>query len=245
MLILVLPAYNEEYDLGILLERVCQLPTGEFNLRVLVVNDGSTDATERVARAFSERLDIHVINHNGNQGLGRALLTGLQNAAENSSEGDVVVTMDADNTHNPALIADMARRLAGGLDVVIASRYAPGGEEIGLSAFRKICSGGASRLLRFFYPISGVRDYTCGYRAYSAAILQRAFRRYGPGLVAEQGFTCMAEVLIKLRALNAQMGEVPLVLRYDLKTGPSKMKVLQTVWRYFLLIEGNRGLSHR
>lgn len=237
MIYLVLPAYNEEKDLGALLERVTvALPTEKISYRVLLVNDGSEDGTLELAKRMTERLPLELIDHGFNRGLGQALLTGLRRSNLLASDGDVVVTMDADNTHDPALIPLMVEQIARGADVVIASRYETGGQEVGLSWARHVFSGGASLLLRLFFRIPGARDYTCGYRAYRGALLHQAFATYGDGLVQERGFTCMAEVLIKLGKLGARITEVPLVLRYDFKSGPSKMKVANTIWRYGVLI---------
>jgi len=97
----------------------------------------------------------------------------------------------------------------------------------------------ASLLFRALFPIPGVRDYTCGYRAYRGAILQRAFATYRDQFIEESGFTCMAEILIKLRRLSVRAGEVPLILRYDLKSGTTKMKVTRTITRYWVLIAKN------
>ncbi len=237
MIYVVLPAYNEERDLGALLERItAALPAERVNYKVLLVNDGSEDGTLALAQKMSSHMPLELIDHGFNRGLGQALLTGLRRAKTMASDEDVVVTMDADNTHDPALIPEMAAKIAEGYDVVIASRYAQGGREVGLSWVRHVFSGGASLLLQLFFPIRGVQDYTCGYRAYRGALLKHAFAAYRDGLVEERGFTCMAEVLIKLSKLGARVTEVPLVLRYDYKSGPSKMKVARTIWRYWVLI---------
>jgi dolichol-phosphate mannosyltransferase len=83
--------------------------------------------------------------------------------------------------------------------------------------------------------VPGARDYTCGFRLYRAATLRRALSAWGERLIEEAGFTCMAEVLVKLGRGGARVTEAPLVLRYDLKEGASKMKVLRTIGRYFAM----------
>jgi dolichol-phosphate mannosyltransferase len=77
-------------------------------------------------------------------------------------------------------------------------------------------SWGAGKLFRVCYPIHGVRDYTCGYRAYRAGFLRRAFEN-DKYFIDQPGFSCMIDILLKLDRLGAIMTEVPLVLRYDLK----------------------------
>ena len=241
MLIIVLPAYNEATSLPVLLDRIAAFGRSYAAepYHVLVVNDGSSDRTPDIAADYATRMPLTLVNHDINRGLGAAMRTGLTAAAERAGDADAIVTMDADNTHDPALIAALRAQLNRGYDVVIASRYQKGGAEIGLSLPRHIFSKGASTLLRVFFPIPGARDYTCGYRIYSGALLHRAMAAYGQRLVEEQGFTCMAEILIKMARLGARVSECPLVLRYDLKAGASKMNVPRTIRRYFVLIAHN------
>ena len=237
----MLPAYNEEASLALLLDRLAAFGkayTAE-PYQVIVVNDGSKDATPDIVADYACRMPVRLINHDGNKGLGTAMKTGLTAAAMLAGPADAVVTMDADNTHDPSLIPAMRAKLNEGSDLVIASRYQPGGQEIGLSLPRHIFSKGASTLLRLFFPIPGARDYTCGYRMYSGDLMRRAVGRYGDALVEEKGFTCMAEILIKMSRLGARVSETPLILRYDLKAGASKMKVGATIRRYFVLIAHN------
>ncbi len=242
----MLPAYNEERSLPALLERCVPvartLEEGGNRLRVVVVDDGSADGTIPAARRFEHRLGVEVVPHGANRGLGAALRTGLSAALERASAPDLIATMDADNTHDPALLPEMHRRLeAEKADLVIASRYARGGEEVGLTALRRVLSRGASFLLSLAAPVRGARDYTCGYRLYRAALVRRAAEAWGDRLVEEAGFTCMAEVLLKLGRGGARVAEVPLVLRYDLKEGASKMKMMRTISRYFALIRRIRS----
>lgn len=241
MIHIMLPAYNEAAALPELLDSIREVewPGGE-PYTVLVVDDGSTDATVSVCRAKWDSMPLEVSCHTANQGLGTAMLTGLKHCLSRCGPEDVVIAMDADNTHSPALMPSMVRRIRSGSDVVIASRYAPGGREIGLSTKRKILSRGASTMLRVAFGVPGARDYTCGYRAYSAHILERGFSAFADDLIQQKGFVCMAELLIKLGSLGARVSEAPLVLRYDRKAGASKMNVAGTIGSYFKLITVNR-----
>jgi dolichol-phosphate mannosyltransferase len=243
MLVLALPAYNESEAIGPLLERVAPaFREVEGSACVLLVDDGSGDDTVARAKAAAAKLGLtlEVAPHGRNLGLGAALRTCLSKGAELAGPSGTVVVMDTDNTHDPALIPRMLAKLASGFDVVIASRYAPGGKEIGLSARRRLMSRGASLLLRTLVPVRGARDYSCGYRAYRAATLRRAFGVYGDAFITESGFVSSAEILLKLAWLPSRVAEVPLVLRYDLKGGASKMKVGATVRRYFRLAAAGR-----
>jgi dolichol-phosphate mannosyltransferase len=120
--------------------------------------------------------------------------------------------------------------------VVIASRYQHGSVTRGVPGYRKFLSFGAGMLFRIAFPIEGVRDYTCGFRAYRAGVMQQAIRKYGERLFDQQGFQCMVDILLKLRALNLVFGEAPMILRYDFKEGASKMKVARTINSTLLLM---------
>lgn len=228
--LVVLPAYNEEARLARLLDRIDEaLDEAGFPYQVVLVDDGSRDGTARIASEWSERLPIVVKRHPVNMGLGATIRDGLLAAAELARDGDVVVTMDADDTHTPGLIRRMVRMIAEGHDVVIASRYQPGARVVGVPLTRRLLSYVASLLFRVLLPIRGVRDFTCGYRAYRAEVIKDAIAEYGPAFVEQDGFQCMVDILLKLRRRHLIFGEVPLILRYDLKAGASKMNVPRTV----------------
>ena len=225
--VIVLPAYNEEKNLPGLLARIRTAMTAAvISYEVIVVDDGSTDQTRELAEQWAERMPVRLYRHHQNQGLGATLRDGLDLAA---GRGAIVVTMDSDESHDPAIIPHMAALIDAGKQVVIASRYQPGARVEGLSSARRILSNSASLLFRAFFPIEGVRDYTCGFRAYDAKALQSAVNAYGGTLVTEQGFQCMAGILLKLRRLGFEFAEVPMVLRYDLKQSSSKIKIFKTV----------------
>lgn len=243
-LTVVLPAYNEEKALPKLLDALNDVfETVPQECNVLVVDDGSADGTADVVRAREHSMPVKLISHIQNKGLGAAMRTGLSAAAEQSPAADAVITMDADNTHDPRLIPAMVEKIQGGADIVIASRYCPGGEEVGLAWHRKILSRGASTFLKMCFPLPGARDCSCGYRAYSKGIVDRGFKVYGDKLIEQAGFACMAELLVKLSMAGARIDEVPLVLRYDLKAGVSKMNIRRTVGQYVELARQKRRLA--
>ena len=231
---IVFPAYNEAENLRPLFEKVSDLLSlVEHTFVVIAVDDGSVDNTPEICQEFSQKIPLRSIRHPRNLGLGAALRTGLRAAMAEGVEA--IVTLDADDTQDPALIPAMLAKLAIN-DVVVASRFCPGGEMIGVPPFRVLVSTTASRVLRLFFPISGVRDYTCGFRAYRVELLQRLADTFGPELFSEQGFACMFEILLRVRKLRARADEVPLVLRYDLKRGASKMRVFRTALRYLRVL---------
>jgi len=233
----VLPAFNEAANIGSVLKSL-ERAAGESGiaLHAIVVNDGSSDATGDVVRAHSGPLPATLIEHRSNLGLGAAIRSGLLGAVDASGGDDVIVTMDADDTHTPAAIALMLARIDAGMDVIVASRYRDGAQVIGVPPFRRFLSYAGSLLFRIVFPIPGMRDFTCGYRAYRASALKAAVSRYRQEFINEEGFQCMVDILLKLRRMNLRFCEVPLVLRYDLKRGKSKMKVGRTIIRTLMLL---------
>ena len=232
---IVLPAYNEAAGLPVLLEAIERTRAGSA-WQVVVVDDGSTDATAAAVRERATRAPVTLLVHTQNQGLGAALRTGLEHVCREASPEAVVVTMDADNTHAPEQIPSMVDAIWRGADVVIASRYVRGARQAGVPAHRNLLSGGVGLLLRLRFGLPGVRDYSCGYRAYRAGILQRAVRAYGPRLIESRGFVVMTELLVKLAPLRPRIAEVPLDLRYDRKVGASKMPAGRTIAGYLRLV---------
>jgi len=230
MIAIVLPAYNEEKSLPTLIQQIRNLANKRLpeGIKIIVVDDGSTDRTSECVKTIAAS-DLILVQHPFNKGLGEALKTGLLEALKLSPNIDVIVTMDSDNTHTPGLLMRMILALDEGNDVVIASRYRPGARVIGLSCHRELLSLGMSWMFRILFPVRGVHDYSCGYRAYRAELLHQAFMKWDNQFISQSGFSCMVDVLLKLNKLNAIFIEVPLILRYDLKQGKSKMKIRTTI----------------
>ncbi|MBC7426399.1 MAG: glycosyltransferase family 2 protein [Bacteroidia bacterium] len=227
---IVLPAYNEEESLPELLKEIdffyshCGL-----NLEVIVVNDGSKDNTAGVVNNFPGKVPVRLLDFKENGGLGKVIKDGLFEAVKDLEDTDVVVTLDADNSQNPNLIKRMVSQIHEGSELVIASRYREGSRILGLTRFRKFTSFMAGSIFMVFVGIEGVKDYTCGFRAYKASLLKRGIEKYGDKLIEERGFGCMIEILLKLNTLKPVINEVPMILRYDLKQGDSKMNVSKTI----------------
>lgn len=232
MIIVTLPAYNEGEALPPLLESIAQVQqSARLNMRVIVVDDGSTDETAVVVRRrMAEDAWISLVQHDCNKGLSQAIQTGFQAALKDGGPDDIIVTLDADNTQPPGVIPTMVEKVVNGCDVVIASRFQPGAQVRGVPPLRRLYSRVMSVLFRVAFPIKGVRDYSCGFRAYRAGALQRAYATYGDQFITERGFACMVEILFQLDRLGmVTFGEVPFTLRYDLKPTETKMRVGRTI----------------
>ncbi|MDN4492524.1 glycosyltransferase family 2 protein [Ureibacillus aquaedulcis] len=238
-IIVGLPAYNEEAALPKLLDKLVVLNNSfEGKFHVVVVNDGSTDQTGVVLEKYASNYPfLSYINHPANKGLGEGMKTLFQYCLDNFDDTDVLITLDADNTHNPNIIPSLVSKLESEhLDLVIASRFTQGGKELGLSLSRKFYSRGAKLFFKLFYPIPNVSDYSCGYRAYQLGYVRKAFDRYQDKLITSNGFECMVEILARFSKIGVKAGEYPLVLEYQLKETASKMKIGKTILGYFKLL---------
>jgi dolichol-phosphate mannosyltransferase len=226
---IVLPAYNEEDSLPPLLTKINEAYNlYKWDASVLVVNDGSSDNTLAVARNFKADIPIEALDIQPNSGLANAINSGMRKAIVGLKDTDIVVTLDADDSQNPFLIQRMAQQVAEGSDLVIASRYQPGARIKGLKRSRTFFSWAAGLLFRIMVGFEGIKDYTCGFRAYRVDMLRKTINVYGDKFITQKGFGCMVEVLLKVAGQSATMNEIPMILRYDLKQGESKMNVKKT-----------------
>lgn len=234
----VICAYDEADSIAELIELIGSAARSDgWRCRVLVVDDGSTDGTGALAEKAGREsgVDVAVEAHAVNRGLGAALRTGLAAALERAGADEVIVTMDADLTHDPGDVAALLSAIAAGADVAIASRAAVGSVVEGVPAYRRSLTTGAHALVRLLAPVEDVRDCTSGFRAYRTEVLVDAARRPGGALVAETGFGCQLELLLRLRGI-ARFAEVPFTLHYGRKRRPSALRVVPAVRSYLRVI---------
>jgi len=238
MIVVLLPAYNEERSLPALLPKIAStLASHGVEWRVLVCNDGSQDGTSAMLARYASTMPIEVIHHKMNRGLGETARDLFERAAELCAPQDVIIRMDCDDTHEPDVMLAMLAKLEDGYDVVIASRFLPGGGQLGVDWYRAWISRAANLFMKLFFPIRDVREYSCGFRAYRAGIIQEAIRFWGNNFISLKGlgFTGTLEKLIKLKLLGARIAEVPFVLRYDQKRSRSQMILSVTTLGYLTM----------
>ena len=238
MIIVLLPAYNEEESLPTLMPKLKEtLTTMKEDYKILVCNDGSSDNTQAMLEKYAQEMPVEIIQHSLNRGLGESSRDLFERVSEISSDGDVVVRLDCDDTHEPEYIPAIVDKVRSGYDVVIASRFAPGGGQMGVNGYRAFISRGANTFMKVFFPIKGLREYSCGFRGYRAEKIQEAVTFYGNNFIQLKGlgFTCTLEKLVKLKLIGAKFGEVPFMLRYDQKISSSKMVGSITTLGYLVM----------
>ena len=233
----VILAYNEAQNLPRLFTSLQTVASSMgVPYRIILVDDGSTDHTGAVARDFQKTLPIQIESHPTNLGVAQGFRTAFRSATGMASDSDIIFTMEADNTGDPALLPIMAAKIHSGADVVLASCYAPGGAVQGVSFQRKIMSQCVNSAMRVMFPINHCHTYSSFYRAYSGGVLKRALAHYGDQFIQSQGFTVAAEILFQLRRLQANIDELPAVLRFGERAGKSKMKVGKTITDYLAFL---------
>jgi dolichol-phosphate mannosyltransferase len=222
----VIPTYNEKENLGTLLDgiRASRLE-GE---QVLFVDDSSPDGTAELIKEAASREDwIHLLSRSSKKGIGSAYLDGFKEALS-TLQPDVIVEMDADLQHPPAVIPSLVKATEAGADVAVASRYVKGGGSRGWGFARRLVSKGANWQTRTFLGL-GVKDCTSGFRAYK----KRAVQKLLSAKVPTSGFEFQ---VIALHALKdgMKMVEVPFIFEVR-KAGESKLGIKDIV-RFFFYV---------
>lgn len=238
MLFVLLPAFNEAESFPQLLPKIDAAARGAgLEYRIVIGNDGSTDRTAELIAEYEKRYPIETVTHRINRGLGETCRDLFERAVELAGPDDVIVRMDCDDTHEPKHIPELIAKLGEGHDVVIASRFQPGGGQLGVNAYRAFISRSANLFMKVFFPLPGVWDYSCGFRAYRASIIREAIDVFGNNFIQLKGlgFTGTLEKLVKLKLLGARFAEVPFVLRYDQKQSASKMVSSITTLGYLIM----------
>ena len=212
--LVIVPTYDERENLPIALDR---LATHVPEADVLVVDDGSPDGTGALAEEIAARDEVrrvHVLHRSGKLGLGTAYVAGFRWALERSY--DVVVEMDADGSHRaqdlPALLGALHDA-----DLVLGSRWVPGGRVLNWPISRHILSRGANTYTRLVLGIP-LRDATGGFRAYRATLL----RALTLDDIASQGYCFQVDMAWRSVRAGARVAEVPITF-VERELGTSKM----------------------
>jgi dolichol-phosphate mannosyltransferase len=231
----IIPAYNEGQNLPVVLEQLKEL-SSTLPLSVVVVNDGSRDNTLEAAESFRDKMDLEIVNHPVNMGVPMTFYDGLVAAAKRAQPGDCIFIIEGDGTSDLKCMPEMARRVYGGDDVVVASRYIEGGGYVNFPWQRTSGSWGVNMVLSVFFHVRGLTDYTIFYRAYRVEIVQRALEHFGSGFTTTKSFAANLEVLLRVLPFSHRFSEVPLLYNYGLKKSQSKMNPVKTLREYQGLI---------
>lgn len=210
----IIPTYNERENIPDLVEMILRLP---YALHLIIVDDNSPDGTGELAEAIAAREErLSVIRRAGKLGLGTAYLAGFRLAFEQGRSH--MMTMDADFSHHPRYIPDMIRRMEeGGYDLVIGSRYVPGGGTRHWHWQRVLFSWGANQIAKFSLGLRP-NDCTAGFRLYRREVLESI----DLDNIFSNGYSFLLEMLLKVQQRGWHIGEVP-ILFADRQRGASKI----------------------
>lgn len=233
--LVILPCYDEGENIKPLIPQIDEILHDAIPYEIIAVNDGSRDNTSELLKELSNEYPIIIREHGTNKGLSEALSTGLETALRNSSDEDLIITMDSDNTHDPKYILDMLASAKDGADIVIGSRYVPSGKQLNVPAYRVFLSKSINLLVG---KVSGIpaRDLTSGYRCFRAITLRKAKTSFGSRFIESKGFEVSLELLAKTFMHSSRLKEIPMTLDYKKKKGKSKMKLMPTIERYINLL---------
>jgi dolichol-phosphate mannosyltransferase len=232
----ILPTYDEAATIDAVVHGVLGAVAG---VRVLVVDDGSPDGTGVIADALAAANDgVEVLHRPAKSGLGRAYVAGFAHALR--AGAGTVVEMDADLSHDPADLPRLLEPLAAGADLVLGSRYVPGGGVTDWGPVRRTVSrlgcGYARRVLGV-----GVRDMTGGFKAFRAGTLEAI----DYASVRSQGYAFQVELTYRALRRGLHVEEIPIVFR-ERRRGTSKMSApiaLEAAWLVPALRFGRRAES--
>ena len=235
---IILPVFNEENSIPLMFPKIKNMFREKgLEYRIVVIEDGSIDGTAQVLREIRDDYPLDIVAHKMNRGLGETERNGFEYIADHAHENDIIVRLDCDDTHEPEYIFELIDKLNEGYDVVNTSRFQPGGGQRGVTAYRAFISYAANVFMKILFNIHGVKDYSCGYRAYRVKIIKDAIKLFGNGFIQLKGlgFTSTIEIIVKLKLMGGRFAEVPFELRYDKKASPSKMVTSITTLGYFTM----------
>ncbi|GHO45033.1 polyprenol monophosphomannose synthase [Ktedonospora formicarum] len=210
--LIIIPTYNEYDNLRPLLDAIYSYVP---QTHILVVDDNSPDGTGQLADQISaEDPRLHVLHRAGKLGLGTAYIAGFKYAIEH--EYDAAFEMDADFSHDPKYLPNFLKEIEDA-DLVIGSRYIPGGSTPNWSLSRRLISGCGNVFARFMLGIP-VQDCTAGYRCYRRRVLETI----NLDTIESQGYAFQVELAYRVMKHGFKIVETPITFM-DRRVGQSKM----------------------
>ena len=223
--VLCLPTYNERENLEQMIEALGGVLDTTVD-RVLVIDDSSPDGTGEIAdRLASEQPWVSVLHRETKEGIGPAYVAGFQRALSEGAE--LVLEMDCDFSHDPA---DVPRLIAAAsdADLVLGSRYAPGGGTANWGLLRRIVSRGGCLYAQVILGL-GVRDLTGGFKCFR----REALESIDLGALSAHGYAFQIEATYRVKRAGLRVQEVPITF-VERRAGASKMSgsiVAEAMWR--------------
>jgi len=212
-ILVCVPTYEEAASLPVLLTSLAELVP---DVDVLVIDDASPDGTGAIADGFAERDPrVHVLHRTGKGGLGAAYLAGFAWGLERGY--DALVEMDADGSHRPEDLRRLIAAFDDGADLVLGTRWMPGGSTVNWPRRRRLLSLGGNRYARAMLQVP-LRDITGGFRIYRAT----ALAALGLSSIRGEGYVFQVELALRASDAGLSIAEVPITF-VERAQGSSKM----------------------
>ncbi len=223
---MIVPTYNERENI---VRLVLALRAQPGDIHVLVVDDNSPDGTGALVDAMTTAdAGIHVLHRAGKMGLGTAYRAGFGYGLDHGF--DYLCTMDADFSHDPASLPALIECAAGGVDLVVGSRYAKGGRVVGSTRTRQWISSGANWLAHTMLGVS-IRDCTAGFRCYRRRVLETI----DLDAIFSSGYSFLTEMAYLCQQAGFSSAEVPITFT-NRTEGASKISRTEIIKAFYTLI---------
>lgn len=223
--LVVIPTYNEAASIGDVVARVLRLEIVGHAIEVLVIDDGSPDGTGAIVKTLTGSR-VHLLQRSKKGGLGQAYLAGFAWALDRHYE--VIVEMDGDGSHLPEQLDRLLAAITDGADLVIGSRWVPGGKVDNWSFLRQSLSRAGNSYARFCLGFS-LRDSTAGYRAFKRTALETL----DLATVDSSGYCFQIDLAWRAWQRKLRVAQVPITF-VERTSGVSKMSkgiVLEAIWQ--------------
>lgn len=230
--LVIVPTYNECENIQRLVGEIRAQPG---DIHVLIVDDNSPDGTGRLASVMAAGdAGVHVLHRPGKLGLGTAYKAGFGYGLEHAYH--YLCTMDADFSHDPASLPALLRKAASGYDLVVGSRYVPGGRVVGSTASRKLVSYTANWLAHVVLGVA-LRDCTAGFRCYR----RRVFDAIDLDAIFSSGYSFLIEMAYVCQRAGFRIGETPITFT-NRTQGASKISKNEIYRAFYTLLRLRTGI---
>jgi len=224
---ITIPTYNEAKNIERLIEGILEQ---RVDSKIIIVDDNSPDGTadlaEELAKKYREK--IFVIRRESKLGIGSAYVTGFKYAMDELNS-DLILSMDADWSHDPKYLPDFVKKINEGYDVVVGSRYVDGGDILNWNIRRRLISRGANQFARHMLGLN-ISDLTTGYRCYKKETL----KSIGLDNIKSNGYSFLEEILFLCKEKGFRIGETPIVF-VERRNGKSKLSKKEMI-KFFITI---------
>jgi dolichol-phosphate mannosyltransferase len=241
MVYFLIPAHEEEETIGLLLYKLRSVMENvRRDYLAIVFDDGSRDATARVAEQYRKFLPVRVLKHAKNNGFGPALDRLVRESCRLSHypQRDIAITIEGDFSWSPDPVPAMVREIEAGADIVIGARARADRPAESMPFPHRAAGRVVSTVLKAVMPLHGVTDYTSTFRAYRISTLKQAIAVNQEGLISSRDNAANVELLLRLGRLHPSIAEVPAPSRCDIRNRESR-------YNWWSAVKNQLGLTGR